>query len=114
MKMPLQMTSVAVLVLAAVLCCGVVAPAEGRALLTIGKLIDHFNANCAPPPESDPLVPEPYAAPSEPESYSSPITSPAPTEYDPTPGYESPPAYASPSQMGPSPPAYETPPAGGY
>nr|PNR33446.1 hypothetical protein PHYPA_025390 [Physcomitrium patens] len=109
MKMPLQMTSVAVLVVTVVLCCGVVAPAEGRALLTVGKLIDHFEANCATPPEVDPLVPEPYAAPSDPQSYTSPIMSPAPAEYNPTPEYESPPAHAS-----PPPPTYETPPAGGY
>ena len=96
MKMTLQATSMAALVVvAAFLCCpGMVAPVEGRALLNLGKLIDHLKGHCPPPAAASDPVPEPYT-PSQPDPYY-------------------PPPSAVPS-ADPSPPAsYQTPPAGGY
>ncbi|KAG0581178.1 hypothetical protein M758_4G234100 [Ceratodon purpureus] len=102
MKMStVQAASMTALVVVAVFLCspGMVAPAEGRALLNIGKIIDHLKGHC-PPPASDP-VPEPYT-PSQPEP---------PIVVDPVP-YA--PYGSSPSPVDPSPPVYQTPPAGGY
>lgn len=114
----------AVLMVAAmILSCSMV---EGRALLNLGKLIDHL-IDCPPPPtDVEALAPEPY--------YSGPpadVITPAPVAYD-TPAYPSPPGPPAPYASGPipepspvyqSPPAetipepspeYQTPPAGGY
>lgn len=132
----LQATSTAVMVVAAmILGWGMVAPTEGsRALLNLGKLIDHL-IDCPPPPapEDVPVAPEPYNAPySDPSPVSSyippDVLSPAPAAvYEPSPEYQSPPSYDSPSPVvdpSPSPvyepspqyqtPADQTPPAGGY
>ncbi|KAG0631663.1 hypothetical protein M758_1G270700 [Ceratodon purpureus] len=128
MKMTLQATSMTVMVVGALLLCsGMVSPAEGRALLNIGKVIDYLEGFCPPPPSD--AVPAPYSEPSpyaEPSPYSEPSPvdatplSPAPAPYEPSPEYyQPPPYYASPSPVdaSPTPPAsYQTPPAptGGY
>jgi hypothetical protein len=103
----LQATAMAVMVVAAVLLSsGMVAPAEGRALLDIGELIDHLKPDCEPAPDSA-AAPAPYSEPSP--------LAPAPAAYEPPPYSASP----SPVDIAPppsSPASYQTPPApaGGY
>ncbi|XP_073388654.1 uncharacterized protein [Physcomitrium patens] len=96
MKMATQSKTMAILLIAAVLCCEMVAPTEGRALLNIDKLVDHLKAHC-PPPSEDPV------------RYTAPVLPPNPTEYEPSPEYKSPPYAASPSPKYPSPsPVYSS------
>jgi len=111
-----QAISMAVLVVAAML---LVAPTatEGRALLNLGKLIDHF-LDCPPPPAEEAPAPEPaYSAP----YYSPPdVEAPAPDAYSVpnAPVYQSPPgppyADSPPSPISEPAPVNQTPPAGGY